>query len=82
MAKCKSCGADIIWIKTLAGKAMPCDAEAVAYWKDTKGKATVITPNGETVKATLEVQRMQATGKGYIPHWATCPKAANFRRAK
>lgn len=23
--KCKSCGADIIWIKTLAGKQMPCD---------------------------------------------------------
>ena len=30
MSKCKRCGAEIIWITTVAGKNMPCDAEPVA----------------------------------------------------
>lgn len=80
MAKCKSCGAEIIWIKTTAGKSMPCDAAPVTYWKNPKGKATVITPNGETYRADLEGDLDKATGIGYIPHWATCPQAKNFRR--
>lgn len=80
MAKCKSCGADIIWIKTVTGKSMPCNAEAVICWKKPKGKATVITPNGETYRADLEGDLDKATGIGYIPHWATCPQAKNFRR--
>ena len=82
MKTCKSCGAAIIWIETENGKKMPCDADPVTYWKNPKGKATVITPNGETYRADLEGDIMNATGYGYIPHWATCPQAANFRRAK
>lgn len=39
MNKCKGCGAEIVWIKTKAGKAMPCDTN----------KVTIITDNGETV---------------------------------
>ena len=27
MAKCRSCGAEIVWVKTLQGKNMPIDAE-------------------------------------------------------
>lgn len=33
MSKCKSCGAEIIWIKTPAGKNTPIDAEpAGLFW--------------------------------------------------
>lgn len=80
MAKCKSCGASIVWIATQAGKNMPCNAEQVTYWKDAKGKTTIITPNGETVRASLSGDLERATGIGYIPHWATCPQASNFRK--
>ena len=40
MAKCRACGADIIFIKTGGGKSMPCDKEPVTYWerKGAKGK--------------------------------------------
>ena len=31
MSKCKSCGAEIIWIKTKNGKNMPCDAKPISY---------------------------------------------------
>lgn len=80
MARCKACGASIVWIATQAGKNMPCDAEQVTYWKDAKGKNTIITPNGETVRANLSGEIQLATGIGYIPHWATCPQAINFKK--
>jgi hypothetical protein len=82
MAKCKSCGATILWIGTVNGKKMPCDAEQVVYWQDPKGETTIITPNGETIRATLQTQRTPATGIGYIPHWVTCPQANKHRRGK
>lgn len=39
MAKCKGCGAEIVWITTKAGKQMPCNNE----------KTTIVTEQGETV---------------------------------
>ena len=57
MAKCKSCGADIIWIEMQSGKKMPCNSE----------KTTIVTEDGKTIT-------------GYIPHWATCPNAQNFKK--
>ena len=39
MRKCKGCQAEIIWIKTVNGTNMPCNAE----------KTTVVTESGETV---------------------------------
>lgn len=80
MSKCKSCGAEIVWIKTAAGKSMPCNAAAVTYWKNSRGKHTIITPNGETVRCDIEGDLNKATGIGYIPHWATCPAAKDFKK--
>ena len=85
MSKCKGCGADIVWIKTTAGKAMPCDAEPKLYKADKRGKAIFITPNGETIKGSEVFQPediQKATGVGYIPHWATCPAAKTFKKNK
>ena len=59
MSKCKGCGAEIIWIKTKAGKSMPCNLE----------KITIVTEQGETIV-------------GYVPHWATCSKANDFKEKK
>ena len=39
MSKCKGCGAEITWIKTEAGKIMPCNLE----------KTTIVTEQGKTV---------------------------------
>ena len=38
MAKCRGCGADIIWIKTPGGKSMPCDPIPVMYWEKAKAQ--------------------------------------------
>ncbi len=80
MAQCKACGAPLVWIAMQSGKSMPCDAAQTVYKADKSGKDTIITPNGETLRATLETTPEEATGIGYIPHWATCPEAARFKR--
>ena len=78
--KCRGCGATIFWIPTVGGKYMPCDAEQVRY-RERKGAAgKVVTPNGGVLSADIGIAPEDATGVGYVPHWATCPAAGEFRR--
>lgn len=90
MNKCKSCGAEIIWIKTRTGKAMPCDARKIYFEPDPRGKAAVVTENGQVAKGTL-MDEQAAFGfagdgvrvmSGYISHFATCPNANIYRKAR
>ena len=80
MAKCRGCGAEIIWIKTDNGKSMPCDPEQVTYWAGKGLSQKIVTPNGEVLSCKLNGYPQSATGIGYIPHWATCPKALDFKK--
>ena len=80
MAKCKGCGAEIIWIKTNTGKSMPCDPAMVTYWEKPKALGKVVTPNGEILSCVFEGELEKATGAGYISHFSTCPKADRFKK--
>lgn len=80
MSKCRSCGAEIIWIKTKAGKNMPCDADQVVYWERKGGSQKIVRPDGEIVSAELDGIPGLATGIGYISHFATCPNAGAHRK--
>lgn len=82
MAKCKGCGAEIIWIKTQTGKKMPCNPDMVMYWEKKNGKGKIITPNGEVLSCVFEGETEKATGYGYTTHWNTCPEAKRFRKKK
>ena len=89
MSKCKSCGADIIWIKTAAGKNMPCDAQPISY--DTAHPATaecvqggrqvltLVTPDG---RITRGIYNPESEKYGYLSHFSTCPNADSFRKGK
>jgi len=83
MAKCKSCGAEIRWIKTPAGNVMPCNTEPVEYWDGYGGTTKVVTETGGVVPASLEQPSLfdldVPPKTGYIPHWATCPNANRHR---
>lgn len=84
ICKCKSCGAPIVWITTQKGKNMPCDADAVEYQENYKAKSTIVTEDGRVLKASIITPSGGGLspiidGKGYIPHWATCPYANNHR---
>ena len=80
MTKCKSCGAEIIWIKMESGKSMPCNAELVMYWEKRGGKEKIVTPNGEVISCELAGELNSATGLGYISHFSTCPNANQHRK--
>ena len=69
---CKMCGRLIVWIKTPAGKSMPCDPDKVLYWQTPHGTHKIVTPNGEVVSAFLMGPLLKATGWGYISHFETC----------
>ena len=79
-AKCRGCGAEIVWIPTPGGKSMPCDPEQVVYWQSPTGLHKIVTPNGQVVSASLDGDPQTATGIGYISHFATCPEAGKFKR--
>ena len=82
MSKCRSCGAQIIWIRMASGKKMPVDAEPVTYWARMGGTEKIVTPNGEVVSCELQGEDKDATGIGYKSHFSTCPYADKHRRKK
>ena len=79
MAKCKGCGAEIMWIRTKgAQKAMPVDCPGRYYYRSGAGSQTFVTADGEVMRGNL-------TGNedgimGYRSHFATCPQAGKWRR--
>ena len=80
MAKCKSCGADIIWIVTPNGKKMPCDSQKIYYRQNFHtGALTLVLPNGKIDRGDID---FESEKYGYTSHFATCPSANLHRRAK
>jgi hypothetical protein len=80
MAACKACMAAIVWIKTPAGKSIPCNETPVYYIEKPKsGKKRIVTQNGEVLSCEYTEDPSKATGVGYVPHWATCPYADRFK---
>lgn len=75
-ATCRSCGARIVWIKTAAGKSMPCNADLITFTRG-GGPETFVTPEGK-----IERGKRDRNGAltGYISHFATCPNANRHRR--
>lgn len=83
MAMCRGCGARIDWIKMKTGKMMPVDPEAVMVIEG-KGREVFVTDEGETFTgrgARPEEERMELP-VGFVPHWATCRRAGDFRRGR
>lgn len=78
MTRCRKCGKEIIWIKTVNGKNMPCDPGKHRFKLQSGNYGKVyIEPSGETVHG---IESAAGENEGYIPHWATCPVADEFRR--
>lgn len=80
--QCRACGADIMFIKSTAGKTIPVNAEEITYRQTSGGSLKIVTPNGEVLSAEVETDPNKATGIGYISHFATCPCADQFRKKR
>ena len=81
MSRCKSCGAEIIWIKMVGtGKLMPCDAAPISYKTVLPGirdAMALVTKDGRVTRGLFDPDSKQI---GYVSHFATCPNANNHRR--
>lgn len=82
MSRCRSCGAEIIWIKMKGtGKAMPCDARGISYSENMHPGAspalTLVTEHGTIVRTAFDPA---GDKMGYTSHFATCPSANEHRR--
>lgn len=82
ISQCRACGAEIMFIKSVAGKTIPVNAEQIAYQQKAGGSLKVVTPNGEVISGELAGDPQKATGIGYISHFATCPEADKFRKPR
>ena len=59
----------------------PCDATPRDYIEKPRvGSKKIVTPNGQVLSCEYTEDPAKATGVGYVPHWATCPYARQFRR--
>lgn len=80
---CKACGKPIVFIATVAGKKMPCDAMMRAYEPDADGPDTIITKDGQVVRGRVLANASDGGNfLGHIPHWANCPGAAGLRKMR
>ena len=71
---CRDCGKPIIFIRTEAGRFMPCDAEPVDFWPAEAGGVLVYQRDGTAVKAKLSGHPQTRAGLAYKPHWASCTR--------
>ena len=82
--QCRSCGAPILFIKSVAGKSIPVNAEQILYQQKAGGSLRIVTPNGEVLSGEPEKDPQKATGIGYISHrflplCGSVPKTAQER---
>lgn len=75
--RCKRCPARIIWARTVNDKPIPVD-EA----EDSKGNI-VLVQVGDGVRSYVVRSDADFPGEPrHMPHHATCPAAASFRKTK
>ena len=77
---CRACNAPIIFIKTKAGKSIPCDAESVTFLPN--GDDLFVLPDGTTMRGKAMNVEGPAAKIGYTSHFATCTNPDFFRKPR
>lgn len=76
---CRSCQAQIVWVHTRTGERMPIDPDPSAVGNirlDLHGYQIFATV---TPDATPDMFDPSDSGLRYLPHWASCPQADEWR---
>lgn len=79
MAKCRSCGAEIAWVKTSSGANMPVDPDYIHYHEAKEGDK-LVTDCGQVLHVWPDAAFRNL--KGRISHFSTCPNADEHRKSK
>lgn len=80
--RCRSCGAEIIWVKTVAGKSMPIDATPsdVGTVQILPGQTCTVLSKADAAKVRDMNNKLENTTTLYVSHFATCVNAASHRK--
>lgn len=75
--RCKSCGAEIVWCFTTAGKKSPFVVDAQGHWTIENGTAKFLgaPPTQLELGAPPQPDR-------YTSHFSECPNASEWRKKK
>lgn len=77
VSRCRACDAPIVWAVTSAGKQMPVDATP-----NVKGNIVLYEDRGgKPLALVVESGRVSSDAPRYVSHFATCPKADQFRKS-
>lgn len=79
---CQKCKKQILWVRMVSGKSMPCDTGFVYYKEIAGGKDRIVLTNGQVAVGEIQNTSDGATGIGYVSHFATCKYGNMFRRKK
>ena len=79
MATCRSCGAEIKFIKLKSGKWNPCDPVKRTIIKG-EGNEVLVTIDGDIIRGEFASLEEGANAEGYISHFATCKYADRHRK--
>ena len=84
MASCRSCGAEMVWGKTVAGKSIPLDAND--FGDPIPKKEGNVRLTGRRRDGVPEVEIVKKADGGlfgdeprFVSHFATCPQAEQWR---
>lgn len=79
---CRTCGAEIVWIKSTNGRPMIMDAQLIEFVDDRSGTESLVTASGRVYKKVRTEITADDAGKrrvGRVSHWATCPDRQQHR---
>lgn len=85
-ARCRSCGAQVLWVLTGNGKRMPLDATPSAagnmfVFTPDNPDAALIAESTTSTSARASAARVEDRPR-FLSHFATCPNAAQHRKAR
>jgi hypothetical protein len=76
---CRSCGAEIVWARTVNGKTIPIDVDPVEDGNIELQDGAGAMPVAVYVKKDDGQLGLLASDR-YVSHFATCPQAKEWRR--
>jgi hypothetical protein len=80
MAKCKSCGAPIKWVKMASGNNMPVNDGSIWVKPGGKKTVTIVSLSGEVVIGDPSMRGTPEAIEGNVSHFSNCPHANQHRR--
>lgn len=80
-ARCRSCGADILWAEWKEGQKHPIDAVPDNRPLPKGGKFILMIHDGK-LRAAIPVTAVPRTRNRYTSHFASCPNASEHRRPR